>query len=460
MEVKNVKGTKDLYGEEVTNFNYIEGVMSSVSSLFGFKEMRPPVLEHSEVFVRGVGEGSDVVRKEMYTFLDKGERSLTLRPEFTAGIMRLIVQNKLYATEPLPIKAFYMGPVFRYERPQLGRYRQFNQFGVECVGGSSLYHDVEVILLGYCILNTLGLENVTLKINTLGDDESRNNYRQALKDFFKDKIEGMCEDCKSRYEINPLRILDCKVPEDQEIVKDAPKMMNYLSLESKQRFDQVLGQLEMLNIPFEVDDNLVRGLDYYSETVFEFHYTSKKGVNYGAIGAGGHYDKLIAEFGGPELPGVGFSFGIERVASILKDDELNIPDENVMISILPMKAEYNSQAAQFALSLRLNGYSAEVNYDGGKVASMIKRAVRIGAKVALIIGEDEVKNGTIVVKNLESGEQQNVELNKLNEALDAILQKDECDDPNCGCHEHEDDECCHEHHHHDGECCHHQNKDK
>ena len=448
MEAKNVKGTKDLYGEEVTNFDYIEGTMSSISSLFGFKEMRPPVLEHSEVFVRGVGEGSDVVRKEMYTFLDKGERSLTLRPEFTAGIMRLIVQNKLYATEPLPIKAFYMGPVFRYERPQLGRYRQFNQFGVECVGGNSLFHDVEVILLGYCILSTLGLENVTLKINTLGDEASRNAYRDALKAFFKDKIEGMCEDCKSRYEINPLRILDCKVPEDQKIIKDAPKMMDYLSVESKQRFDQVLEQLENLKIPFEIDENLVRGLDYYSETVFEFHYVSKKGVDYGAIGAGGHYDKLIQEFGGPELPGIGFSFGIERVASILKDDELNVPEDNVPINVLPLKEEYNKFAVNLALTLRLNGFGCEVNYEGGKIANMIKKSVRSGAKVVLIIGEDELEKGSIIVKNLASGEQKEVLLDELNEELDSILGHHGCDDPDCECHhDHEGHECCHHHHH-------------
>lgn len=448
MEIKNVKGTKDLFKEEALNFSYIESLMCSIASLFGYEEMRPPVLEHTDVFVRGVGQGSDVVRKEMYTFLDKGERSITLRPEFTAGIMRLIAQNKLYATESLPIKAYYHGPVFRYERPQLGRYRQFHQFGVECVGSSSFYQDVETIVLGYSILNSLGLKNVRLKINTLGDEESRNNYRSALKEFFKDKVENMCEDCKSRYELNPLRILDCKVSEDQEIIKDAPKMHNYITQESRDRFQSVLDELSSLEIPYEVDDGLVRGLDYYSETVFEFHYTSQKGLDYGAIGAGGHYDKLLSELGGPQLSGIGFSFGIERVASILADDGLTQEYRKCDIYVLPMKREFNKEASRIGLSLRLEGLSTEVNYEGGKLPSQIKRALKGNAKVALIIGEDEIKNETIVVKNLLTETQTVVSLDKMFDEIFKIIGEEEC-----SCHHDHDEECDGEH------CCHHHRKD-
>lgn len=453
MEVKNVKGTRDIFGKDSTSFQYVESVMKAVAELYGFDEMRPPVLEHSEVFVRGVGEGSDVVRKEMYTFLDKGGRSLTLRPEFTAGIIRTIVQNKLYATADLPIKQYYSGPVFRYERPQLGRYRQFNQFGVELVGANNPTLDVEVIVLGYTILATLGFTDVTLKINTLGDNKSREDYKAALKDFFSQHIENMCPDCKSRYELNPLRILDCKVKEDQEIVRHAPKINEYLSEEAQERFEKVCRSLELLEIPFEVDDTLVRGLDYYSETVFEFHYTSKKGQNYGAIGAGGHYDKLVSEFGGPDMHGVGFSFGIERVVNVMSDDEILPDNPNPLINyLIPLTEDENDAALMIATALRVAGYRTEICLDGTKLGTMIKKAVKKNAKFAIIIGESELEQNSVLVKNLSTSEQELVGAGDLIEYIDSILEseKHECeccgDDCDCDCdgdHEH----CCCGHHH-------------
>ena len=457
MEVKNVKGTKDIIGLETSQFNYVESVMKAVANLYGFDEMRPPVIEHSEVFVRGVGEGSDVVRKEMYTFDDKGGRSLTLRPEFTAGIVRSLVQNKLYATNDLPLKLSYCGPVFRYERPQLGRYRQFNQFGIELIGNNNLHSDVEVIMLGYTILKTLGFDSVTLKINTLGDEASRESYKEALKDFFGQHIENMCPDCKSRYELNPLRILDCKVKEDQEIVKHAPKISEYLSEEAKNRFEDVLTTLELLDIPFEVDDTLVRGLDYYSETVFEFHYTSSKGHNYGAIGAGGHYDKLVSEFGGPALSGVGFSFGIERVVSVMSDDDMFPTDikDSLTAYIIPMNEDLKNAALVAGTALRMNGYRVEIAFEISKLGSMIKRAVRNNAQFAIIIGEEEFDNDSLIVKTLASGEQEIVKFDELINYIDTLTGahqhhcccdgEDGCD---CGC-EHEEDEghCCCGHHH-------------
>ena len=444
MGIINVKGTHDIIGGEAENYSYVENVMSQIASFFAFKQVRPPVLEHSELFVRGVGESSDVVRKEMYTFDDKGGRSLTLRPEFTAGIMRLIVQNKLLPISELPLKFYYCGPVFRYERPQLGRYRQFNQFGVESVGHASPYADVEVISLAYTILQSLGLQNVTIKINTLGDEASRDAYRAALKDFFKDKVENMCEDCRMRYQINPLRILDCKVPSDQEIVKDAPKMSAYISEASQKRFAQVLDSLGEMGIPYEVDDTLVRGLDYYSETVFEFHYVSNKGNNYGAIGAGGHYDKLVHEIGGPDAPGVGFSFGVERIVSVLTDDDL-LQEAEVKLDayVMPVGIESQKTALMVANELRVLGYHVDMCYDDVKLGNMFKRAEKKQAKLAVIIGEEEIKNKSVIIKNMESKEQITVSLEDMCDKVDELLIEQHC----CGKHEHHEGECC------EGECC-------
>ena len=435
MAVNNVKGTHDIIAEEANAFNYIENLLKQISELFGYNEVRPPVMEYSELFVRGVGESSDVVRKEMYTFLDKGERSITLRPEFTAGIMRLIVQNKLLATNELPFKAYYTGPVFRYERPQLGRYRQFNQFGVEAVGNDSPEIDVETIALAYTILTSLNLEKVKLKINTIGDDESRENYKKALKAYFADKLDQMCPDCHTRFELNPLRILDCKVPEDQLIVAKAPKMKDYLSDSAKARFDRVLALLDEMQIPYEVDDTLVRGLDYYSEVVYEFHYLSKEGNDYGAIGAGGHYGHLVKELGGPDVSGVGFSFGVERLYSVLKDDNLLPPSLNnpVEIYVMPIGDVAKPLAMQVATELRVSGYRTDMCFEDVKLGNMFKRAERKGASFAVIIGENEVNNQEVIIKNMASQEQISCPIEKLTCKISELM-GEECCDGECQCH--------------------------
>ena len=425
--IKNVKGTHDIFGEETNAYEMVESLMKSIAELYAYNGVRPPVLEYNSVFVRGVGESSDIVRKEMYTFPDKGDRLLTLRPEFTVGIMRLVVQNKLYATNELPLKLYYVGPVFRYERPQLGRYRQFNQFGVESIGNNSPMNDTEVIVLAYTILCSLGLEGVTIKINTLGDEDSRNNYRKALKEYFKDHIENMCEDCKSRYELNPLRILDCKVPEDRPIIEGAPKIGDYLSEASKARFEQIQDALSVLQIPYEIDESLVRGLDYYSETVFEFHYKSKAGLDYGAIGAGGHYGKLMEELGGPELPGVGFSFGIERIVSVLKDDGLlNDTKSTLDVYVMPLGDESVLVAEEIAVLLRNSGgYRVDMCFDKTKLGNMFKRATNKNAKYAVIIGESEINNDSVIVKDLTTQEQMNVKVDDLIDRFDELFSKEE-----------------------------------
>ena len=440
MAINNVKGTHDIIGEEANAYSAVENLMSTIAHMYAYQEVRPPVLEHSELFIRGVGESSDVVRKEMYTFLDKGDRSLTLRPEFTAGIMRLVVQNKLYATSELPIKLYYCGPVFRYDRPQLGRYRQFNQFGLESIGNDSPYNDVEVIALAYSILQSLKLEDVTIKINTIGDEESRNNYRLALKDYFAPHIDNMCEDCKNRYELNPLRILDCKVPEDKPVIEGAPKVSHYLSTNSKNRFAKVLEALKELDIPYEVDETLVRGLDYYSETVFEFHYRSKKGFDYGALGGGGHYGKLMKEVGGPDLPGIGLSFGIERMVSVLKDDDL-LPNMKSELDayVMPLDEEVMDYAEKVAIELRSSGYSTDICFDHCKIGQMFKRATNKNAKYAIIIGSTEKEQNIVLLKDLASQDQIPVAFDYLVDKFDDMYNEEE--------------ECCCKKNGEAGECC-------
>ena len=434
MAVNNVKGTRDIIGEEANAFNYIENLLKQICELFAYNEVRPPVMEYSELFIRGVGESSDVVRTEMYTFLDKAVRSITLRPEFTAGIMRLIIQNKLLAISELPLKTYYVGPVFRYERPQLGRYRQFSQFGVEAVGNDSPEIDVETIVLAYTILTSLNLDNVSVVINTIGDEESRTNYKNALKEYFAKYLDQMCPDCHTRYELNPLRILDCKVPEDQKIVAGAPKMKDFLSDKAKARFDKVLALLDALDIPYTVDDTLVRGLDYYSETVYEFHYVSSNGNDYGAIGGGGHYGKLVKELGGPDVAGVGFSFGVDRLYSVLKDDNL-LPDgldNPIEIYVMPMGEVAKPLAMQTASALRISGYRTDLCFEEAKLGNMFQRAERKGAKFAIIIGENEVNNEEVIIKNLATTEQKTVPVSEL---IGQISQDmgDECCGEECSC---------------------------
>lgn len=439
MEVKNVKGTHDIIGRESKAYSMIESVMMSFAEAFSFSEIRTPIIEPSELFQRGDGDSSDVIRKEMYTFLDKGDRLLALRPEFTASIVRSFVNNKLYATKDLPLKAYYVGPAFRYERPQHGRYRQFHQFGVESLGVKDLLSDVEVIYLGCIILEALGLENYVLKINTLGDKLSRDNYRAALKEFFKNKVGTMCDDCKVRYEVNPLRILDCKVPEDHEVVQGAPRIEDYLTPEARQRFAELISTLDNMEIRYEIDNTLVRGLDYYSDVVFEYHYVSKKGIDYGAIGAGGHYDNLIEELGGPKLSGVGFALGLERVYSAMNDDGLfDSGKEEIDLYVMPLAGgEVKQNAFYIASDLRTSGYRTEIDFTESKISTMFKKAERSGAAFALIYGEDELKSQTIIVKDMNTKEQQTVKVVDLFHFLDESYGK--C----CGGHDHE---ChCHDH---------------
>lgn len=426
MDYKNVKGTHDVILNEADAYSFIEAILRNVAERFNFKEFRIPVLESTSLFNRSVGESSDIVRKEMYTFLDKGDREITLRPEFTAGIIRSFVNAKLYANATLPVKAHYVGPVFRYERPQLGRYRQFNQFGVELIGATSLYHDLEVILMGYEALRALHLDKVKILINTLGDQNSRDAYRNALKEHFIPVIDNMCPDCKNRLELNPLRILDCKVKEDKQYIETAPKIKDFLSNESKERFEIIKDVLNALEIPYEVDDTLVRGLDYYSEVVFEYHYTTIYGANYGAIGAGGHYSSLVKEIGGPSMDGVGLSFGVERLYSVLRDDSL-LPDFNELrplhVMCLPLNDKMADAAFALATLTRRNGFISDIDYSYSKVGTLLKKASKANADFAIILGEEEMDQGNVNIKNLHLNSQETVSLNEVCDYLKESYEK-------------------------------------
>ena len=423
-----VKGTHDIILDEASKYTYVEQILIAEAETFGYKEFRTPIIESSELFSRSVGDSSDIVRKEMYTFLDKGDRSITLRPEITAGTIRAMVNNKLFVNMDYPVKAYYLGPCFRYERPQQGRYRQFNQFGVECCGITSYLRDCEIISLGYTQLKLLGFKNLILKINYLGDEESRENYKVALREYFSKYLDQMCEDCHQRFNLNVLRILDCKDPSDQEIIKNAPKMEDYLNDSSKVTFKSILNQLDELEINYEIDSTLVRGLDYYSGVVFEFHYTSGLGKNYGAVGAGGHYNKLVKEIGGPDIEGCGFALGIERLVAVMSDDNLfKDLDDSLDIYVMPLDKNNETKALDITNHLRNFGYRCDICLENKNITQMFKKAERRKASYALILGDEEISSGIYKLKNIVTKEQIDVAKDNLIDKLDELFSLDEHD---------------------------------
>ncbi len=454
------RGTQDFLPEDTRKLNYIESILVDAAHLFGFEEIRTPIFEHTPLFTRSVGESSDIVNKEMYTFLDRSNRSITLRPEGTAGVIRAFVENKLYAKSDYPLRLYYNGPVFRYERPQAGRYRQIQQFGYETIGIKSPYMDADIILLAVSSLYMLGIKNYKIVINSIGDKESRNKYKEALKEHFTTHLDTLCEDCKRRYEQNPLRILDCKIDSDKDIVKNAPKIKDYLTEESKEYLNAVISLLKMFEVNFEVDDNLVRGLDYYSDVVFEILSYTKDGKDYGAIGAGGRYDYLVEEIGGPSLPCVGFAFGVDRLRLIMED--YNVFDKlqgEFDCYVMPIGEESLTYAYQVTQYLRGNGLRCDLDFQLRSFRAQFKSAQKKNATFAIIIGSDEVKNQTVTLKNIQTKEQFTVSVNELIEKIDQYFQElvmrqyqeneHGCDCENCDCdHESDGDHECNCHHHH------------
>ncbi|WP_428909232.1 histidine--tRNA ligase [Niallia sp. Krafla_26] len=411
MSIQIPRGTQDILPGEVEKWQYIEQKARELCERFQYHEIRTPIFEHTELFTRSVGETTDVVQKEMYTFEDRGGRSITLRPEGTASTVRSFVQHKMYGDPNQPVKLFYMGPMFRYERPQAGRFRQFVQFGVEALGSKDPAIDAEVIALAISIYHSLGLNKLKLVINSLGDKESRQAHRTALIQHFQPRIGEFCQDCQNRLEKNPMRILDCKQDRDHELMRTAPSIIDYLNDESKTYFDKVQQYLTDLGISFEVDPNLVRGLDYYNHTAFEIMSDAQ---GFGAITTlcgGGRYNGLTQEIGGPETPGIGFAFSIERFIAALEAENVELPiNRNIDCYLVSLGEEAQDYTVKLLHQLRLAGFSAERDYLNRKIKAQMKAADRLNAKYVAILGEDELAANKINVKKMETGEQWEIDL--------------------------------------------------
>ncbi|MBQ1324589.1 MAG: histidine--tRNA ligase [Solobacterium sp.] len=418
------RGTYDILPDEMGKWHDAERIMREVSDLYRYQEIRTPYFELTKVFDRE-GDSSDMVNKEMYSFRTKeqyGEQSesYTLRPEGTAGTIRAFDQHKMYATNELPVRLYYLGPMFRHERPQKGRQRQFTQYGVEALGIKSPQLDAEVIALGVDIIKAVGIKSVKVAINTLGDDDSRAAYRQALKDYFAPHIDELCEDCHRRYEQNPLRILDCKVDGDNPVVLNAPKLSDYLTPESKAYFDEVLKSLESLGIDYEVDDRLVRGLDYYTDTVFEIISVRPESGKAATVCGGGRYDHFIDYYGGPELSGIGFAFGVERLLTLAVEEGHVFNEDRPLDAYIISLGETGSIPLQVAQELRHAGLTAEVNFVPRSLKSQFKSSDRKGAKYVVIIGETEAAEGKVNLKRPGEKEQITVDRKDLVRTIEGM----------------------------------------
>ncbi|MGN0941237.1 MAG: histidine--tRNA ligase [Selenomonadaceae bacterium] len=402
------RGTKDILPEDVGEWLYVENKIRSICRLFGFQEIRTPMFEHTELFQRGIGDTTDVVEKEMYTFSDRSGRSITLRPENTASAVRAYLEHKLYAESNL-VKLFYIGSMFRFDRPQRGRFREFHQFGVEAIGEMNPSVDAEIIILATRFLQSLGLKDLKLSINSVGCPNCRPKYREELKAFFKDKVSEMCDDCRSRYDRNPMRLLDCKVEHDQELAVGAPEITDCLCEECHDHFEKVKEYLTLAGIPFEVDPRLVRGLDYYTKTAFEIKYEPLGAQS--AVAGGGRYDGLVEEIGGASTPAVGFACGLERVMLAIETQHLyEAKPENPDVFVVALGDEAKKVAFPLIMKLRDAGIAAQMDYGGRSMKSQMKQANKSGARHAVIIGEDEVKENAVMLRDMSSSEQEKVSL--------------------------------------------------
>lgn len=383
------KGCYDLTDESALKYKKIVSVVNAYTKIYNYKYIRTPLFESSDLFKRSVGESADIVQKETYDFTDRGGRNFTLRPEGTAGVVRNFIEDKLYGNQSSVVKKYYVGTMYRYERPGLGRNREFTQFGVECMGSDDPLMDAEVISLSYNILKELGLD-VTVKINNLGSLKDRENYKKALVDYLKPHINDLCEDCQNRININPLRILDCKVDDESEILKNAPSILNYQSKESEERFNKVLSYLDYLDVDYEIDNTLVRGLDYYDYMVYELKLNDSL-----ALGGGGRYNHLVSTLGGPEVPCVGFACGIERIINEMAD----IKNDNLDVYIMCVNDEEKMKANILTQDLRLNNIMCETNLLNKSLKAQFKEADNMGAKNLIILNSEDLSKGLITVKD-------------------------------------------------------------
>ena len=411
-----VKGTNDILPADIHKWQSVESRMLDTARLFGFSEIRVPVFEHTEVFKRSVGDTTDVVQKEMYTFDDKGGRSITLRPELTAGVIRSVLENGLVGG-PLPLKVCYVGGCYRYEKPQAGRLREFHQFGVECIGAAAPNADAEVISLAKQVLDNIGIQKISLEINSIGCPECRKNYQQALKDYFKANLDNLCNTCKDRLERNPMRILDCKSPICKDICKNAPVVIDYLCEECENHFSSVKKHLDAAGIKYTINPHIVRGLDYYTRTVFEF-VSGDIGAQSTVCG-GGRYDGLIAQMGGQPTASLGFAMGIERLMMVLEAQNAPMPEAPVCdLYIASMGENASLKATALCSQLRDFGYSVQTDICNKGLKAQMKFANKIGAIFTMVLGDNELANNTAKLKNMQSGEE--IEIN-LDELVDKLL---------------------------------------
>lgn len=412
------KGTKDVLPYESYKWHYIENIVRNITEKYGFSEIRTPTFEHTELFLRGVGETTDIVNKEMYTFEDKGKRSITLKPEGTAGVARSYVENGL-SEAPQPMKMYYITPVFRYERPQAGRLREHHQFGVELYGSDSPYADVEVISVAKTLFDRLGIENLELNINSIGCPVCRAEYNKALKEYLKDHIDGMCATCKERLDKNPLRILDCKEERCKVVNANAPRVLDYLCDDCKKHHESVQEILNAVGIPFKVNPNIVRGLDYYTKTVFEFVSTSIGAQ--GTVCGGGRYNNLVKEVGGKPTPAVGFGMGIERLIMVLEALGLSVGEVEIPnVYVAPLSQNEMLATYKIVAELRAKGVSVDTDIMGRSLKAQMKYAGKRGYKFVVVLGESELNEGVAKIKIMATGEEVAVKINNL---ADEILRR-------------------------------------
>lgn len=420
MQLKAPRGTYDIMPSDSVKWHYIEKVIKDTAELFGFAEIRTPIFEHTELFERGVGDTTDIVSKEMYTFQDRSDRSLTLRPENTASCVRAFIEHSV-GGGVLPVKWYYMGPMFRYDRPQAGRYRQFHQFGVEAFGSNSPQLDAEVIMLLTEILNNLGLKDYELHLNTVGCPVCREVYRKKLMAHIHPFKDQLCHDCQNRYEKNPLRVLDCKVESCQAAIAGFPYMYDYLCPECREHYTKVKETLEDVGIAYIHDNQLVRGLDYYTNTAFEIHIPQIGAQS--AVGGGGRYNGLVKSCGGPDIPGVGFAMGMERILLALESlGDQNLQENKIDVFLAVMDEEYEAQGIKILNQIRRAGIKADKDYNARSAKAQMKYADKLGASIVLLLGEDEISQGTITVRNMETKAQSQIQQDVLVEALKAILE--------------------------------------
>lgn len=413
--IKMPRGTQDILPQDSAKWRYIKNRLHTLMELYNYKEIRTPIFESTELFARGVGDSTDVVQKEMYTFKDKGDRSLTLRPEGTAAVVRSYIEHKMQGDPNQPIKLYYNGPMFRYERKQKGRYRQFNQFGVEAIGAENPSIDAEILAMVMHIYESFGLKHLKLVINSIGDSESRKEYNEALVKHFEPVIDTFCSDCQSRLHTNPMRILDCKIDRDKEAVKNAPRITDYLNNDSKSYYEQVKLHLDNLNISYVEDPNLVRGLDYYTHTAFELMIDNPEYD--GAITTlcgGGRYNGLLQLLDGPDETGIGFALSIERLLMALDEEGISLDvSEDFDLFVVTMGEDADRYAVKLINDLRRNGIRVDKDYLNRKIKGQMKQADRLNAKYTVVIGDQELENNEIGVKNMISGETENVQLDEL-----------------------------------------------